>query len=342
MRIGYTVPYAGRLPLPTLRRVVVAADRSGYDTVWAPEAYGPDTFTVLADLAARTERIRLATGIANVFARTPAMLAQSAASLDLLSGGRAIVGLGTSGHQVVEGWHGVPFEHSLQRLRETIDIVRLMLRRDPLDYEGEVFRLHGGLRLILHPERPRIPIYVASITPGGLALTGELADGWLPVFFSPQHFGTALRPSLERGAARSGRSLEDLEICAFQQVVVTDDVGRARDLARPTLALYIGGMGSREKNYYNRLFRSYGFEREAAQVQDLYLNGRRREAMAAIPDRLIDLVSVFGPLERCREQLRERAAAGLPGVSYQLEVPGGDEDAMVAAVEGLRPELIDG
>ncbi|MGH7912106.1 MAG: LLM class flavin-dependent oxidoreductase [Candidatus Dormibacteraceae bacterium] len=259
MRIGLTVPYAGRLPIPTLRHLVEAADRLGYDTVWAPEAYGSDVFTVLADLAARTERIKLGTGIANVFARTPAMLAQSAASLDQLSGGRVILGLGTSGHQVVEGWHGMPFKGSLQRLRETIDIVRLILRRDPLHYDGEVFHLDGGLRLILHPLRSRIPIYLASTTPQGLRLTGEKADGWLPVFFSPRHFADALRPALQRGAEQGGRSLDDLEICAYQQVVIAADVTQARDAARPHLALYIGGMGSRRKNYYNQLFHRYGF-----------------------------------------------------------------------------------
>lgn len=341
MHLGITVPYSGRMPIPTLRRLVEAADGLGYDTVWAPEAYGSDVFTVLADLGARTHRIRLGTGIANVFARTPAMLAQTAASLDLLSEGRMVLGLGTSGHQVVEGWHGQSFDHSLRRLRETIEVVRMILRRDPLRYDGETFHLTGGLRLILHPYRAEIPIYLASITPGGLALTGELADGWLPLFVSPRHFEATFRPGLEQGARKAGRSLDQLQVCAYQEVVVEDDLARARDLARPHLALYIGGMGSRQKNYYNQLFCRYGFEAEARRIQDLYLDGHRKDAMAAIPDALVDLVTVCGPLDRCREQLRERAAAGIDELALQLEVPGGDEVAALRALEGLRPELID-
>lgn len=341
MRLGLTVPYSGRMPIPTLRRLVEAADGLGYDTVWAPEVYGADAFTVLADLGARTRRIRLGTGIANIFARTPAMLAQSAASLDLLSEGRVVLGLGTSGHQVVEWWHGEPFDRSLRRLRETIEIVRMILRRDRLEYEGEVFHLHGGLRLILHPYRTEIPIYLASVTPGGLELTGELADGWLPIFVSPRHFEATFRPALERGARKSGRALDDLRVCAYQQVVVDDDVARARDLARSHLALYIGGMGSRRKNYYNELFCRYGFEGEARRIQDLYLEGHRKDAMAAIPDALVDLVTVCGPLDRCREGLQERAAAGIDELALQLEVAG-DESAALQALEGLRPELVGG
>jgi F420-dependent oxidoreductase-like protein len=340
MRLGVTVPYSGRMPIPALRRLVEAADGLGYDTVWAPEVYGGDAFTVLTDLAARTRRIRLGTGIVNIFGRTPAMLAQTVASLDLLSEGRVILGLGTSGHQVVEGWHGQPFAGSLQRLRETIEIVRMILRRDRLQYEGEIFHLSGGLRLILHPYRTEVPIYLASITPGGLELTGELADGWLPLFVSPRHFEATFRPALERGAQKSGRALDQLQVCAYQQVVVEEDLGRARDLVRPHLALYIGGMGSRRKNYYNQLFRRYGFEAEAARIQDLYLDGHRKEAMAAIPDALVDLVTVAGSLDRCRDQLRERAAAGIDELALQLEVPGGDEASALRALEGLRPELV--
>ncbi|MBO0743808.1 MAG: LLM class F420-dependent oxidoreductase [Candidatus Dormibacteraeota bacterium] len=328
------------MPIPTVRHLVQAADELGYDTVWAPEVYGADTFTVLADLGARTKRIRLGTGIANIFARTPAMLAQSVASLDLLSEGRVVLGLGTSGHQVVEWWHGQTFEGSLRRLRETIEIVRMILRREPLQYEGEVFQLTGrGLRLILHPYRPEVPIYLASVTPGGLELTGELADGWLPIFVSPRHFEATFRPALERGARKSGRALDDLQVCAYQEVVVDDDLARARDAARPHLALYIGGMGSRRKNYYNQLFCRYGFEEEARRIQDLYLDGHRKEAIAAIPDALVDLVTVCGPLDRCREQLRERAAAGIDELALQLEVAG-DEAAAVRVLEGLRPELV--
>ncbi len=334
------MPYSGRLPIPTLRRLVEAAEGLGYDTVWAPEVYGADAFTVLSDLGARTKRIRLGTGIVNIFGRTPAMLAQSVASLDMLSEGRVVLGLGTSGHQVVEWWHGQPFEGSLRRLRETIEIVRMILRRDRLEYEGEIFHLTGGLRLILHPYRAEVPIYLASVTPGGLELTGELADGWLPIFVSPQHIEATFRPALERGARKSGRALDELQVCAYQQVVVDHDVARARDRARPHLALYIGGMGSRRKNYYNQLFCRYGFEAEARQIQELYLEGHRKEAMAAIPDALVDLVTVCGPLDRCRAGLEERAAAGIDELALQLDVPDGDEAAALRVLEGLRPELV--
>ena len=340
MRIGITVPYSGRVPVADLRRLVEGADRLGYDAVWAPEVYGTDAFTLLADFAARTNRIRLATGIANIFARTPAMLAQTVASLDLLSGGRVILGLGTSGHQVVEGWHGMPFAQSLQRLRETIEIVRLVLRRDPLHYEGSVYRLTGGLRLITHPPRQQVPIYLASLTPGGLALTGELADGWLPIFYAAGLTDRLLRPHLEQGAARAHRSLDDLDICAMQAVVVADDVSAARDAARPHLALYVGGMGSRRKNYYNALFCQYGFEEIAARVQDLYLEGHHREAVSLISDEMVDLVTICGPLERCRERLQQLAATGLGAVALQLQALG-DEQAMAAAVTGLSPAALE-
>ncbi|TMC12811.1 MAG: LLM class flavin-dependent oxidoreductase [Chloroflexi bacterium] len=281
MKLGLTVPYTDDVARESTRAFVQAADRLGYDKIWVAEAYGWDAFTVLTEMACQTERIQLATGIA--------------------------------GHQVVAGWHGVPFERGVRRMRETMEIVRTVLRRDRLAYEGEVFRLDMGLKLITHPVRDRIPIYLATLTPSGLALAGELADGWLPVFFSPGHFEAVLRPQLERGAQRSGRSLDELSICVSQPVVVTDDVDAGRDSVRPQLALYIGGMGSRERNYYNQLFRRYGFEAEAERIQDLYLSRRREEAMAAITTEMIDLVT-------------------------GLRVPGGGPDAVLEALEALAPE----
>jgi F420-dependent oxidoreductase-like protein len=337
VKLGLTVPYADEYTPEVRRTVVQAADRLGYDTVWVPEAYGWDAFTVLTAIACDTERIQLGTGIANVFARTPAMLGQTAASLDAISGGRFKLGLGTSGHQVVEGWHGVPFERGVRRLRETADIVRTILRRDRLTYEGELFHLTGGLKLIPHPVRDRIPIYLATLTPVGMALAGEIADGWIPVFFSPRHFDEVLRPHLERGAARAGRSLDDLSICVSQQVVVADDLEVGRQTARPHVALYVGGMGSVRKNYYNDLFRSYGFEEEARRVQELYLARRREEAMAAIPDEMVDLTTIVGPVDECRRRLAELEAAGVGEVSLHLHVPGRGVDGMVAALEQLAP-----
>ena len=335
--MGLTVPYTDHLPREVTRAFVQAADRLGYDTVWIAEAYGWDAFTVLADIACHTERIRLATGIVNVFSRSPALIAQSAASLDSLSGGRFVLGLGTSGHQVITGWHGVPFERGVRRMRETMEIVRTVLRRDRLVYEGEIFHLDMGLRIITHPVRDRIPIYLATLTPSGVALAGELADGWLPVFFSARHFASQVRPQLEKGAARSGRSLSDLSICVSQAVVVTDDLDAGRDSVRAQLALYIGGMGSRERNYYNQLFCRYGFEAEARQIQDLYLARRRDEAMAALTPEMIDLVTIIGPLDECRRRLAELSRLGVAEVALGLRVPGGGPAAILEALEALAP-----
>lgn len=337
MRIGVNVPYADARPQTAMLEFVRAADRLGYDTVWVPEAYGWDAFTILAQLAGVTERIKLATGIVNVFSRSPALLGQTAASLDAISGGRFTLGLGTSGHQVVSGWHGVPFEKGVRRMQETAEIVRMVLRRDRVVYDGEVFHLGMGLKLITHPVRDEIPIYFATLTPGGLRATGETADGWLCTFYSPRHFDAVLRPLLEEGAKRAGRSLDEVSLGTFQPVVVTQDRCAGRDQLRPYLALYIGGMGSREKNYYNSLFRQYGFEAEAERIQDLYLEKRRDEALAAVTDEMVDLVSVIGPLEECRERLDELAGSGLDEVAISISVPGGDDGDVMRALEALAP-----
>jgi F420-dependent oxidoreductase-like protein len=337
VRLGLTLPYTDRLPREAVITLVEAADRLGYDTLWIAEAYGWDAFTVLAELACRTERVKLGTGIINVFSRSPALIAQSAASMDNISGGRFVLGLGTSGHQVVEGWHGVRFERGVRRLRETMEIVRGVLRRERLNYQGEIFQLDQGLKLITHPVRDRIPIYLATLTPAGMALAGEMADGWIPVFFSPQHWESVLRPPLAAGAERAGRSLDELSICVYQTVIVTDDMEAGRDAMRQHLALYIGGMGSREKNYYNQLFRRYGFEAEARQIQDLYLDRRREEAMAALTPEMIDLVTIIGPLEECRRRLAELDQAGVDEVALSLLVPENDPAQVMAALKGLAP-----
>jgi F420-dependent oxidoreductase-like protein len=337
VKLGLTIPYTDDVPRETTRAFVQAADRLGYDRIWVAEAYGWDAFTVLTEIACLTERIELATGIVNVFSRSPALIAQTAASLDRISGGRFVLGLGTSGHQVIAGWHGVPFERGVRRMRETMEIVRAVLRRDRLTYEGEVFRLDMGLKLITHPVRDRIPIYLATLTPSGLALAGELADGWLPVLFSPRHFDEVLRPQLERGARRAGRPPGELAICVSQPVVVTDDVEAGREAVRPHLALYIGGMGSRERNYYNELFCRYGFEAEAKHIQDLYLSRRREEAMAALTPEMIDLVTIIGPLDECRRRLDELERLGVAEVAIGLRVPGSGPDGFLEALEALAP-----
>src|SRR5216683_6614899 len=211
MKLGLNLPYEGSLSFPEAVELAQRAEALGYESVWMPEAYGTDAVSILGALAARTERIQLGTGIVNVFSRTPALLAQTAATLDALSGGRFILGLGTSGHQVVTGWHGVPFDRPLQRIRETIAIVDQVLGRQPVRFEGEVFQLPQGLKLLAHPVRPRVPVYLATITPAGVRLTAEVADGWMPILYSPEH-ADVFRADLEAGLARGGRELSALEI----------------------------------------------------------------------------------------------------------------------------------
>jgi F420-dependent oxidoreductase-like protein len=337
VRLGINVPYTDHIPREMVVAYVQEADRLGYDKVWVAEAYGWDAFTILTQLACATSRIGLATGIVNVFSRSPTLIAQTAASLDAISDGRFVLGLGTSGHQVIEGWHGVKFEHGVTRLRETMEIVRTVLKRERLHYDGKVFHMEMGLKLITHPVRETIPIYLATLTPSGVALTAEAADGWLPVFFSPRHYQEVIRPELEKGAARSGRSLDAMSLCVFQPVVVTDDTPAGREMVRPQMALYIGGMGSREKNYYNQLFRRYGYEEEARKIQDLYLERRKDEAMALVTDEMIDAVTVIGTAEECREQLGELERVGVDEVAIALQVPGNDPMQIRDALEALAP-----
>ncbi len=337
MKLGINVPYADYLPREMVVAYVQEADRLGYDTVWVAEAYGWDAISICTQLACATQRIRIGTGIINVFSRSPALIAQTAASLDLISNGRFVLGLGTSGHQVIEGWHGVKFERGVRRMRETIEIVRMVLRRERINYEGEIFHLGMGLKLITHPLRDSIPIYLATLTPSGVALAGELADGWLPVFFSPAHYQEVILPGLETGAQKAGRQLTGLSVCPITPVVVTADRRAGRESSRAHLALYIGGMGSREKNYYNQLWCSYGYQEEAKRIQDLYLDRRRDEAMAAISDEMVDLTTIIGPAEECRERLQELSRVGVTEVSVALSVPGNDPRETLAALQALAP-----
>ena len=337
MKLGINVPYADYLPREMVVAYVQEADKLGYDTVWVAEAYGWDAFTICTQLACSTQRIKIGTGIVNVFSRSPALIAQTAGSLDLISNGRFVLGLGTSGHQVIEGWHGVKFERGVRRMRETIEIVRLILKRERLNYEGEIFKLGMGLKLITHPVREAIPIYLATLTPTGVALAGELADGWLPVFFSAAHYDEVIRPGLEKGAAKAPRPVSDLSVCPIMPVVVTDDRKAGRESTRAHLALYIGGMGSRQKNYYNQLWCSYGYEEEAKRIQDLYLERRKEEAMAVITDEMIDLTSIIGPAEECRERIEGLAKVDVNEVSVALSVPGNDPLETLAALRALAP-----
>ncbi|MFI5283868.1 MAG: LLM class F420-dependent oxidoreductase [Candidatus Dormibacterales bacterium] len=292
------------------------AEELNYDSVWTAEAYGSDAATVLAWLAAATTRIKLGSAIFQIPGRSAAMTAMTAATIDNLSGGRMLLGLGTSGPQVSEGWHGVRFAKQLQRTREYVAVVRMALAHQKVELHGETIELPlpdgpgKVLKLTLRPVQERIPIYLAALGPKNVALAGEIADGWLPVWFSPEHTA-ALRGPLEEGATRAGRTLAEFRICPTVNVMIHDDLEVARNAMRPMLALYVGGMGSREQNFYNRLVASYGFEREALEVQELYLSGRKSEAMLALPDAMIDAVCIAGPRDRARERIKAFRDAGV-------------------------------
>jgi F420-dependent oxidoreductase-like protein len=309
MRLGLNLGYWGSGPADGLA-LAREAERLGFDSVWTAEAYGSDAVTPLTWVGAHTSKIKLGTGILQMPARTPAMTAMTAATLDLLSGGRVLLGLGLSGPQVVEGWHGQPYGKPLAKTREYVDIVRTILAREaPLEFKGEEYQipiadgtgLGKPLKLIVHPLRPRIPIYLAAIGPKNIELAGEIADGWLPVFLSPTK-ERAYLPPLEAGLARR-QSGEPFDIAATVTVAMGDDVDACRAFVKPMLALYIGGMGARGKNFYNDLACRYGFEAAAAQIQDLYLAGKKNEAIAAVPDALVDEVALCGPKERIAELL---------------------------------------
>ena len=319
MRLGLNLGYWGAGPKDNVA-LAQEAERLGYHSVWTAEAWGSDAVTPLTWVAARTERIRVGTAIMQMPARTPAMAAMTAATLDLLTGGRVLLGLGASGPQVVEGWHGVLYGKPLVRTREYISIVRTILRRrEPLEHHGEHYDIpvRGGtglgkpLKLILHPHRPDLPIYLAAIGPKNVQLAAEIADGWLPVFFSPDRM-KLYREWLDEGFARAGgRDRAAFDVAPSVAVSLGDDVAACRDAVKPQLALYVGGMGARDRNFYYNLACRYGYEAEARVIQELFLAGRKAEAAAAVPDRLVDEVALAGPKERLRERLAAWREAGV-------------------------------
>jgi F420-dependent oxidoreductase-like protein len=299
--------------------MALEAERLGFDSVWSAEAYGNDAVTLISWVAAKTERIDIGTAIMQMPARTPAATAMTAVTLDHLSKGRFRLGLGASGPQVAEGWHGVPFGKPLERTREYVEIVRTILRREaPLEFHGTYYDVpvQGGtglgkpLKTIVHPLRPDIPIYIAAIGPNNVALAAEIADGWLPTFYSPTH-ADVFESSLKDGLARAGRDRSSLDVAPFVPLFVGEDLQACRDLVKPILALYVGGMGARGKNFYNELVQRYGYEEAATSIQDLYLEGKKAEAMAAVPDSLVDDVALVGPVERIRDQLELWKDAGV-------------------------------
>src|SRR5215472_5327260 len=312
MRLGLNLGYWGGQPRDAAP-LVLEAEQLGFDSIWTAEAYGSDGLTPLAWMGALTKRIKLGSGILQMPARTPAMTAMSAATLDLLSSGRMLLGLGVSGPQVVEGWHGQPYGKPLVRTREYIEILRLIWdRKDPLNFQGQEYQIpiEGGtglgkpLKITIHPLRRRIPIYLAAIGPKNIELAGEIADGFLPIFYSPVREAALLSP-LDSGLARRQIAGEpSFDIAPTVTVVLGDDAQACRDRVKPMLALYVGGMGARGKNFYNDLICRYGYEDAAQQIQDLYLDGKKQSAALAVPDALVDEVALCGPRERIAELLQ--------------------------------------
>lgn len=313
MKIGINVGYSGS-SMSINMDLVRQADELGLHSVWTAEAYGSDAVTPLAWIAGQTKQIKVGTAIMQMPARTPAMTAMTATTLDQISGGRFLLGIGASGPQVVEGWHGVAYGNPMKRTREYIDILRRIFAREaPLTYEGTHYQipyrgsdasgLGKPLKSILHGRQ--IPIYVAAIGPKSVEQTAEIADGWLPIFFSPDRGMKMYRERIEAGFARAGngKSYRDFDIAANPTVILTDDVQAGFDMIKPMLALYIGGMGARGKNFYNDLACRYGFEAAAKKIQDLYLDGKKKEATAEVPNELVDEVTLIGPKERIRDRL---------------------------------------
>ena len=319
MRLALGQGYSGATLSPDVDRVL-EAERLGYDSVWTAESYGSDAVTTIAWIAARTTRIHVGTAIMQIGARTPAASAMTAMTLDALSGGRFRLGLGVSNPQVVEGWHGQRFGKPLARTREYVSIVRAILRREkPVEFSGEYYQIpYAGpdatslgkpLKSILHG-RVDLPIYLAAIGPKNVALAAEIADGWIPTLFAPSRI-RMFREWLDEGFRRAGGPKPAFDVMAACPVVVGDDVRACRAQHKPAIALYVGGMGARSRNFYNETVRRYGYEEAAQTIQELYLAGRKREAEAAVPDALVDEVGLFGPRERIRERLAAYREAGV-------------------------------
>ena len=303
-RIAFQFPHDRGAPGDELLSYATLADELGYDTVFVPESWNRDAFTTLGVIAARTKNVRLGPGIVNVFSRTPALIAQSIATLDEASGGRAVLGLGISGPAVIENWHGVPFESALRRTREVVEIVRMALGGGRVDYPGELFRLKG-FRLGFQPARTEVPIFIASIGPKNNRLTGEIADGWLPIWLPLEGFASALEEVGQVG-----------EVAPNIMACVGEDKPALRDKVRPHLGYYVGGMGT----FYRNVVARFGFRNEAERVHRLWQDGRRREAVSAVSDAMIDQLAALGSPEECRQRLDEFRTAGatLPVVVVPL------------------------
>jgi F420-dependent oxidoreductase-like protein len=317
MRVGMMLGYAGGFS----EAVDELADfeRGGLDIVFVPEAYSFDAVSQLGFIAARTTRLEIASGILPIYSRTPALTAMTAAGLDFVSGGRFTLGLGTSGPQVIEGWHGVPYDAPVGRTRELVEICRMVWRRDRLDYQGKHYTLpyEGGtglgkpLKLINHPVRERIPIVIAALGPKNVALAAEVAEGWQPIFYFPEKAAIAWDAPLAEGKARRDPALGTLDVIASAPLAIGDDVTGLRDLTRPVFALYIGGMGARGRNFYYDLACRFGYERDAGKIQEAYLAGRKDEAAALVPADLVEKTALIGPAGYVAERLEAFRESGV-------------------------------
>jgi len=314
---------------------VADLEKAGLDLVWVAEAYGFDGPSLMGYLAAKTETVQIASGILPIYTRTPTLLAMTAAGVDALSDGRAHLGLGASGPQVIEGFHGVRYDAQLGRTREIVEICRAVwAREDKLVHDGEHYQLPlpegqgtglgKPLKIIAHPVRPRIPIWVASLGPKNVALTAEIADGWMPILFDPSKARDVWGADLDAGAAKRSADLDTLLITAGGLVAIGDDVKGFLDFIRPMVALYVGGMGARGRNFYNSLFQRYGYEEEAARIQDLYLDGKKDEAAAAVPAEFLEAISLVGPEGYVKERLATFAEAGVTHLQV-IPIPQGDQ-----------------
>ena len=313
LKLGLNTGYWAAGPPPGVTDAIAEAERQGFDSIWAAESYGSDVLTPLAWWGASTERVRLGTAIMQMSARSPAAAAMAAMTMDHLSGGRFVLGLGVSGPQVVEGWYGQPFAKPLARTREYVQIVRdIVARKGPVTAPGPHYPLPlpdgtglgKPLKPTLHPVRERIPIFLGAEGPKNVALAGEICDGWLALFFSPTH-QDFYRDALAEGFGReaSSHDFDSFEICATVPLIVTDDVESAADMLRPMYALYFGGMGARGANFHNDVPRRMGYEAEAQEIQDLYLDGKKDEAAAAVPTKLIEELALIGPADKIRHDL---------------------------------------
>jgi F420-dependent oxidoreductase-like protein len=340
MRIGMFLSYAGGFA----ETVVELADyeKAGLGIVFVPEAYSFDAVSQLGFIAARTQRLQIASGILPIYSRTPALLAMTAAGLDYVSGGRFTLGLGASGPQVIEGWHGVPYDAPIGRAREVIEICRMTWRRERLAYQGRYYRLplEGGtglgkpLKLINHPVRERIPVALAAIGPRNVAVAAELAESWMPIFYLPDKAGDVWGAAVAEGQARRDTSAGPLDVIASAPLAIGDDVTHLREQGRPQLALYIGGMGARGRNFYNDLARRFGYEAEAKAIQDAYLDGRKEEAEALVPADLLEGTSLIGPEGYVRDRLAAYRESGVTTLNVTPLAP--THEARVRLIERIR------